>query len=151
VSVRSEIFDKALHEITTPALTAEGFVFDGSRTFRRVHTDKQFSEIINFQLGQRSHEGTFTVNLGVFISAHFPNIDLHSAHEVQCAIRQRLGHVVPTKFQALSVIPFFGQFFGPADTWWPFSSVEQTTNKSVSIVTAHIVNNGIPWLTSCRP
>ncbi|MGI9318616.1 MAG: DUF4304 domain-containing protein, partial [bacterium] len=65
MTARSDTFDACLIEIVSPKLIDIGFEFDKSRTFRRFADQQTVAEFINFQLGQRSLEGKFTVNLGV--------------------------------------------------------------------------------------
>lgn len=80
MSTRAAAFDKALREIAVPARSAQGFNFNGSRTFRRVSADCRICWIIDFQVGQRSTAGKFTVNLGVFVEGDGADVSVSQAN-----------------------------------------------------------------------
>lgn len=147
---RSKIFDKVLREITVPELKKSGFHFDGSRTFRKIIDNNATVQIINFQLGQRSKEGKFTVNLGVFHAGDSAGIILANTYEYHCqwANRTRIGQLIPSKLRWLRAIPFIGWLFGSFDRWWKFSEDDHLTRKNIALVTDTITRYGIPWLES---
>lgn len=55
--------------------------------------------VLNFQMGQRSLQGKFTVNVGVYVPevarAHFGSDTPSFIHEPTCCIRRRLGSLGP--------------------------------------------------------
>jgi len=148
MSARSQLFDQILASMYLPALS--GFTFDRSRTFRRVVETGTCVEIINLQLGQRSLEGRFTVNLGVFKSGDLAAIPLAKAKEYHCkhVYRTRIGLIIPPRFSLLADIPFLGIFFAPRDRWWKFSDNPEQTTVQMSIVLNLIRTYGLPWLVN---
>ncbi|WP_354549945.1 DUF4304 domain-containing protein [Rhodanobacter soli] len=147
MSTRFDAFDRALREIAVPALSAHGFKFDGSRTFRRLSQDRSVSELVNFQLGQRSMSGKFTVNLGVYADGDSPGISADQAKEHDCAParRTRLGPLIPTRFPALAKLPYIGFLFGPGDKWWSCSDDATQMGLVMPVVVNKIIQCGLPW------
>jgi hypothetical protein len=145
---RAKTFDKVLKEIAVPELKKNGFHFDGSRTFRKKTNDCPTILIINFQLGQRSMEGKFTVNLGVFHEGDFAGIPIDKACEYHCKrdYRTRIGQLIPSKLKSFQAIPFIGWLFGIPDRWWRFSDDKQATAKNISQVMTILKLYGMPWL-----
>jgi hypothetical protein len=148
MSTRATAFDHALRDIAVPALSSRGFRFDGGRSFRRRSGDRQRCAIINFQLGQRSMAGRFTVNLGVFAEGDSPGVDVARAREHDCRFdrRTRLGQLVPHRFSRLARLPYVGNLFGPRDRWWSFSDDGVRTQAAMSAVVDLIVVHGLHWL-----
>lgn len=153
MSSRASAFDKALRDVAVPALAAHGFKFDGSRTFRRLLGDGRSSQIVNFQLGQRSLEGTFTVNLGIFIEGDRLGVRPDHAKEYDCQFerRTRIGALIPPRFPRLASLPLVGMLFGIPDKWWPFSDDLSRTCASVSTAVDMIAGHGLGWLSASRP
>lgn len=148
------VFDAALREIAQPALAAHGFRFDGSRTFRRVADDGRSAAIVNFQRGQRSMEGRFTVNLGVYREGDSDGIAPAKAKEYHCAPhrRTRLGPCMPGWLPALARLPWLGILFGPRDRWWPLDSDDARMQATMATVVDAIARHGLPWLDAAtRP
>ena len=89
----SRVLDQQLRLVVLPTMNTRGFTFDRSRTFRRAMPDGSM-QIVNFQMGQRSMEGQFTVNLGVYRPGN-PVYDAGLSHgrvmEFNCENRTRLG------------------------------------------------------------
>lgn len=84
-----------IQEIITLELKAQGYQKSG-RTFNK-EISKGLIHVINFQMGLRSMEGQFTVNLGVFIE----ELDQMKAKntksikkEYECSIRTRLNELI---------------------------------------------------------
>lgn len=94
MTARSETFAECLQEVVTPKLNDIGFVFDKSRTYRRLVREQTGVEIINFQLGQRRLEGKFTVNLGVLTEDHEKDIELMKAYPYSCNYQDRIGYIL---------------------------------------------------------
>jgi hypothetical protein len=67
MSEASTTFDQELRAVVLARLRDHGFAFDGSRTFRRALGGGAIAHVVNFQLGQRSLQGRFAVNLGVYV------------------------------------------------------------------------------------
>ena len=146
MTARSETFAECLQEVVTPKLNVIGFVFDKSRTYRRLVREQTGVEIINFQLGQRRLEGKFTVNLGVLMQDHAKDVELMKAYPYSCNYQNRIGCVLPPKSELLKGVPYLGMIFGSHDKWWRFSADKEFTLLQVSEVCEKIVNYGIPWL-----
>ncbi len=154
MTTRSDAFNKGLRNIVEPVLNDHGFKFDKSRTFRRVCHNEDFSEIINFQLGQRSTEGTFTVNLAVFVDGDADNISVTKALEYHCkpSRRERLRSLMPNWTSVLAGKPILRRWFpATTDKWWKFSENEKFTQKQQAKVLQEIMTYGIPWLESNVP
>jgi hypothetical protein len=150
MSAQSLIFDRALRKVVVPALAGHGFTYDGSRTFRRVSPDGERADLINFQLGQRSLEGKFTVNLGVFKADDRTEIAVRKAMEYHCPLqrRVRIGLVLPPRISALAKLPVVGFLFGGQDRWWRFSADEVMTTLEMQRVVGLVIEHGLAWHAS---
>lgn len=117
-----------------------------------MSSDRQRCAIVNFQLGQRSLAGKFTVNLGVFAEADSPGINVARANEHDCRFdrRLRLGELVPHRFSRLAGLPYVGSLFGPRDRWWSFPDDGVHTHAAMSVVVDQIVAHGLHWLDTCQ-
>jgi len=148
MTARSDTFDECLAEAVTPKLIEMGFMFDKSRTYRKLVNANATVEIIGFQLGQRRLEGKFTVNLGVLTQteADEKGIELITANPHSCRYQNRIGCVLPPKSEMLKNIRYLGMFFGSHDKWWRFSAEKEFTLRQVKDVYEEIVDHGIPWL-----
>jgi hypothetical protein len=157
MSEAAKTFDHILRASARDALRERGFDFDRSRTFRRYPIPGAISQIVNFQLGQRSMEGRFTVNLGVYVPGEVPSnpADLQPdrACEYHCAWkrRERLGRLLPRPLPALQNVPLLGALFGPQDVWWTFSTDAARTQRSMERVLALLLNRGLAWLDAATP
>lgn len=153
MSSRASAFDKTLREIAVPALEVHGFKFDGARTFRRISSDGRTSQIINFQLGQRSMAGKFTVNLGLFTEGDRPGVSPAHAKEHDCRFecRTRIGALISPRHPRLASLPFIGMLFGIPDKWWTFA--EDPSRNAASVFTAvdKIRAHGFGWLIATGP
>ena len=149
---RASAFDKALREIAVPALAQHGFAFDGKRTFRRVSDAPRVSDIINFQLGQRSMSAKFTVNLGIFAEGDAPGVSVGQAKEYDYLTqrRTRIGSLM-LKSPTLSKLPWVGFLFGVPDKWWWFSETYAQTRASVTAAVETLVTTGVGWFATNRP
>jgi hypothetical protein len=153
VSTRSDAFDEALRLIAARVLAGHGFKFDGNRTFRRLSADQRVSELVNFQLGQRSLAGKFTVNLGVYVDGDISGVNVAQAKEHHCphGRRMRIGHLIPAKLPVLAKLPYIGFLFGPRDKWWPCSGDPAQLGAALSAVVDKIVLYGLPWQKASGP
>jgi hypothetical protein len=153
VSTRSDAFDDALRLVVAPVLARHGFKFDGNRTFRRLSADQCVSELVNFQLGQRSLSGKFTVNLGVYVDGDSSGINVGQAKEYHCLHdrRMRIGHLIPAKLPALAKLPYIGILFSHRDKWWSFSGDTAQLRATLSAVVDTIILCGLPWHKASGP
>ena len=69
-----------------------------ARTCNRT-TGDGLTHVINFQMGQRSLQGKFTVNVGVYVPeighAHYGTEAPSFVQEASCCVRRRLGNLGP--------------------------------------------------------
>ena len=153
MSARSDTFDSCLAELVTPRLSERGFGFDHSRTYRKIVDGGEAVEIVNFQLGQRSLEGKFTVNLGVLsrAEADAQDLALDRAYPYSCRYQNRIGRVLPARSERLRNLPYLGMFFGAHDKWWRFSEDRALTSRQLETVCDLIVAHAIPWLENFSP
>ncbi len=147
---RTKIFNGILRSDVKPFLTNKGFEFDNSRTFRRASGKNNQIEIINFQLGVRSMEGKFTVNLGVYEPTDDQKFDLQKVMPHDCAdfAQARLGEIIPAKLNNFNNMPILGFFFGQSDRWWRFTEDEFKTKKNMQAVVDILNKYGLNWLTN---
>jgi hypothetical protein len=150
MSGRTSAFDHALREIAVPALSNHGFMFNGGRTFRRVSVDGRTCQIIDFQLGQRSMEGKFTINLGVFVEGDQPGLSTQRANVDDCRFeqRRRIGTLIPLRFPTLASLPWIGFLFGTPDKWWRLSAEPSHINAALSAAVDELINRGLSWLNA---
>ena len=148
MSSRTSAFDDALRKVAVPALSGYGFTFNAGRTFRRVSTDGLSCQIIDFQLGQRSMEGKFTINLGVFVEGDQPGLSVSRASLDDCHFgrRRRIGTLIPLRFPTLASLPWIGFLFGTPDKWWRFSADPSQTNAALSAAVDDLIIRGLGWL-----
>lgn len=144
-------FTHRLRTLVAPALTAAGFVFDGSRTFRRLTAGGTRAQIVNFQMGVRSMAGRFTVNLAVYDPDDAPfAAPPAEAIESQCSHRRRmrLGVLIPGPLAAFARLPVIGVVFRPRDRWWRVDD-----GQGIEVARDATLTVGIAWLeanTSAR-
>ncbi len=154
---RVKALTSALRQSLKPALATQGFSFETStRTFRRAAGS--CTQIVNFQVGVRSLEGQFTVNLALF----HPQYNAAAIHgdicperplEYHCVLRQRLSILRETLltryFQPRMRGPdsFLGHWLTtPADKWWRFTEDEKQAIAELKSVERLLQAKGIPWL-----
>lgn len=138
-------------------LGIRGFHFDGHRTFRRA-VGRGVIQIINLQLGERSLQGMFTVNLAVYVpgeSAQRTTSGLclpEKIMEFHCVPdrRRRLGTLVPRRLEALQTLPLIGLFFVRRDMWWRCSRHDITATSLSSVLDA-LEKYGLDWLDGATP
>jgi hypothetical protein len=117
----------------TPRLKKAGFVKTG-RSFHK--TAGEAIQVINIQSDKYNFgfKGKFTVNLGVFFPAVFKIAYDHpikgKPKEYQCALRRRLGHLMPVR----------------KDWWWALSEMSDDTAIAADLAKA-MCDFGLPWLT----
>lgn len=145
----SRAIDAALRNVVAPSLKAEGFVFDGRRTFRRPHSEGRV-DIISYQLGVRSLAGQFTVNIAQYrpgdaADEEVPPDRVTYSH---CKRFKRLGELVPPSFPLLTRIPKIGFMFGARDRWWSHGADPSRTESNVLETLNLIREFGMPWLAT---
>jgi hypothetical protein len=150
MTARAEVFGQGLRDVVSPELAPLGFVFDRSRTYRRMLDGGRVVEIINFQLGQRSLEGRFTVNLGKLSNELRDDVALEKAYPYHCRTQTRIGLVLPPRSPRLANLPVLGPFFAPRDRWWRFSDDRTLTFAQLRQVTRLTVSHAVPWLEQSR-
>ena len=147
----------ALRSSLEPMLASHGFSFEpGTRTFRRAAGD--CTQILNVQVGVRSMEGRFTVNLGVF-HPQYNAIVIHGGAlpdkplEYQCVVRERLSvlrDTILTRYfrPRIEKKDTFLKFWltTPTDEWWRFSSSEAQITSELAAVQRLLLERGLPWL-----
>ena len=154
-SARLKELEKSISTEVSPVLRQEGFVFDRRmRTFRR-QVGSCF-QIINFQLGTRSMEGHFTVNLGIYhpVYREDPNSECPEfPEESHCLIRERLSLLRDTTLTKIfrhkfkQVDSFLKWWLTtPTDVWWKFSEAPGQTRNSMAAVLTLLQARGLPWL-----
>ena len=78
--------------------------------------------VLNFQMGQRSLQGKFTVNVGVYVPevarAHFGSDSPSFIHEPTCCIRRRLGSSDPNNAICGGSFPLAGSEFPVLSGGW---------------------------------
>ena len=150
MSSRVRTFDRSLREVVRPVLHAQGFVFDQRRTFRRIHAQRRFAEMIHFQIGQRSLAGRFTVNLGMLAPEDMDGIDPEKARPHDCPFenRVRIGFLLPASIPALSRLPLLGVLLAAKDRWWRFSEDETYTSRQLTKVMDLVLTYGLPWFAT---
>jgi hypothetical protein len=153
----SQTFNPALISVIVPALQQRGFVFDGSRTFRRAVGDAGILQLVNFQLGVRWLAGRFVVNLGVHVPGELSiGEQPASPAKTRCyhcsqSRSERLGRLLPGRLPSLQGAPFLGFLFGPRDIWWRHSWDKDVTEASLTKVLSLLDLHGIPWLERATP
>jgi hypothetical protein len=156
VAAAAKTFDGGLRAVIHPALAARGFVFDGNRTYRRELAGGVL-QLVNFQLGQRSLEGHFAVNLGVYVPGELDAGDAPASpartREYHCAWgrRERLARVRPVRFPRLGELPWLSVLFGPSDTWWRHAADERVTCASLAKALELLEQHGFAWLDRMTP
>lgn len=134
-----------------PQLAPLGFRYDGRRVFRRAVAHEPFPcvQIVEFQAGQRSLSGRFTVNLGVYSlrSARDPATPVPDPLPCHCLpdMTTRLGLLRPGIWAVMRAV------FGPervplGDKWWPYRGDPQNVARTMNRVAQLIVRYGVPWL-----
>ena len=142
-SSRLDVLNRGIKEVLDADLRALGFRYDGaSRTFRR--SVGEFVQIINFQAGQRSLEGRFTVNLGVFHPEYHDNGRDPGAKplEYHCLVefRSRIGGLIDSPILRFLGLPM------PSDKWWPFSPDASQVRRELDRVKPLVLGKAVPWL-----
>ena len=130
-------FNSSLRKVAVPVLKELGFAFDRSRTFSRLGPDGAVWEV-QFQLGVRSMQGQFTVNLRL----HQPN---------ERELSARIGGVHKTRWTRLLAKVFKDEgslwrtLLGPRDKWWCISAAPDEMQGALAEATAWLRADAIDW------
>jgi hypothetical protein len=155
-SDRIKALNAAIRESLQPPLLERSFHYEAStRTFRKAVGE--CTQIVNVQVGLRSLEGRFTVNLAIFHPEYRPGSDRgalpRAPEECDCWERTRLGMLRDTLVSKL-----LGRKFGddanfllwrlttPTDKWWPFTPSEAENRRRLESVKALLFERGLNWL-----
>ncbi|MGZ4971941.1 MAG: DUF4304 domain-containing protein [Limisphaerales bacterium] len=139
-------------------MLVQGFSYDSpARTFRR--SSGGCTQIVNFQVGVRTMEGKFTVNLGVFHQDYHQKtsaeVPAKPPRESDCLMefRRRLSVLRYTPVTAFfqSLIHNHDSFLKwwlvtPIDKWWAFTSDEPQVAKQLTCVRELLFTRGLEWL-----
>lgn len=146
-------FDRQLLAEASPFLVSAGFVAGADRIFRRAveHEGTHSIQIIEFQIGSRSMDGQFTVNLAVFnlqhLPAHWHKIEGEpESPDCMSDLVQRLGFFrspQPTLLDRL-----FKRQLTPHDHWWMLSAHRPKMQSAIREVLLLISTSGFDWLQS---
>lgn len=142
-----------LSQVVKPEMVSRGFHYDSStRTFRKP--SGVCIQIVDFQVGVRTMEGQFTVNLAVYHPEYrnpAPPDYPDRPREFNCLyeFRKRLSRLRDTPFTKF--FRFFlrnsdGWLVTPTDYWWPFTSDEAQVAKELGLVRRLLLDRGLAWL-----
>ncbi len=125
-------FNKSLLKVAKPQLEALGYKFDGKRRFTKI--DAQGNEmIIEYQVGTRSMQERFTVNLIIGEKS------------------ERLKKIRPTLMSRLAnrlfgdYDPWWKEIFLPKDDWWKISPFQKEMDSIVHKTVIDLKSYGISW------
>jgi len=155
-SARIRALEHGLNSYIRPALEAYGFKYF-ARTHGFYRQAGDCIQIIEFQPGVRSAEGSFTVNLAIYHPVyHEPSARVsNKPREYDCLMdfRQRLGPLRETLrtrlFKRLFSDPSHWMTWwltNTSDQWWPFSADDSEVLQSLKKVLNLLEAYGIPWL-----
>lgn len=126
-------FDKALKVVARPVLEKYGYTFDGKRKF--IKKNKNGSEcIIEYQVGIRSSQGIFTVNLIVG----------EKSERLNCIQSTWFSKLVNKVFGLYD--PWWKDIFLPKDKWWEISPFQKEMDSIIRKNTIELEKYGIAWL-----
>ena len=128
-------FNKSLRRVAKSELESLGFKFDGKRRFTKIGPNGN-ELIVEYQVGTRFTQGTFTVNL-------------------ICGERsERLAMIKPT-YLSKWVNKLFGDYdpwwkgiFLPKDDWWKISPFQNEMDSIVGETVAELTSYGLAWFGS---
>jgi len=153
---RIKALNAAIRDSLRSPLLEKGFDYEASkRTFRRAAGE--CTQIVNVQVGLRSLEGQFTVNLAVFHPEYRPSLDRvplsRLPEDWDCWERARLGmlrdtlasRVLGFKFSDDSNY-FLWRLTTAADKWWPFGADESENRHQLENLRGLLFTRGLSWL-----
>ena len=154
ISPRIKTLESGLSGLVAPALKGADFAFDKRRrTFRRKVGG--CTQIVYFQVGGRTMEGLFTVDLGVYHSIYREDSSSRAPEfpEVcHCLVRERLSVLRDTAITRLFPAWFRKSenvlkrwLSTPMDLWWKFNEDSENTLSSLSKALELFQSSRIPW------
>lgn len=127
-------FEYGLRKIGKPELELHGLKFDGRRKFLTIKSGISFG--VEFQLGHRSLENKFTINL--FAGDMYVRIGMIQDNW-QSKLVNHLG------IQRTSLIY---RLLSPRDKWWQIDSWDATTSEAIIDACKMIQKHGLPWINA---
>lgn len=124
-------FNKSLKSIAKPILEKYGYFFDGKRKFIKKNNN---TFIIEYQVGIRSTQGTFTVNL----------IFGDKQERLSCVNPTLFSKIVNALFKQYD--PWWKGVFLPKDQWWEISPFQKEMDSTIKQTTNKLESYGIDWL-----
>lgn len=154
-SARINALEAGIREIVEPELERRGFRFTAKlRQFSRPSGSCQ--QLIEFQIGLRAAEGTFTVNLAIYHPVyHHPAARSGPPRESDCLFefRRRLGTLRESRRTRLFRRLLAGRerwlarrLTSTSDRWWRFSADADVVRRSLTDVVRLLDERGLPWL-----
>ena len=125
-------FNNSLRNVAKPELALLGFEFDGKRRFSKIGQNGE-KQIIEYQVGIRSAQGTFAVNL------------------ISTDRQVRLAMIRPTLMSRFvnwlfgDYDPWWKELFLPKDDWWKISPFQKEMDSIVMSTVSDLKSFGIAW------
>ena len=154
-----KILENGIRQLIKPDVVKCGFSYDSStRTFRKQ--SGECLQIMSFQIGVRSMEGQFTVNLAVFHPEYrepacraFPPPDKPGEFDSLMEFRRRLSSLRDTpltKFfrKRIRNTDSFLKWWlvTPTDYWWTFTEEQTQVATELGLVRELFLARGLDWL-----
>ena len=128
-------FYKSLKHVAKPALDSEGFTFDGKRRVTKVSANGA-ELVIEYQVGVRAAQGTFTVNL--IAGDNFVRLAMIKPSLLSKWVKKLFGEYDP----------WWKGIFLPKDKWWQISPFQKEMDSIVGKTVAELKSYGIAWFES---
>ena len=126
-------FDNSLKNVVQPALEKHGYYFDGKRQF--IKEDKNGEKlVIEYQVGVRAAQGTFTINL----------ILGESSERLSMIKPTFLTKIINTIFWKYD--PWWKGIFLPKDKWWKISPFQNEMDSIIFKTVQELEAYGLSWL-----
>lgn len=152
---RIKALNASIREVLEPPMAERGFRYAAkSRTFRKAAGE--CTQIVGIQVGLRSLEGQFTVNLAVFHPEYRPGADGSVApvapEEGDCWARARLGTLRRTLGSRLLGSRFdegsnflLWRLTTAADRWWRFTADKAENDLQLRAAMDLLFSCGMDW------
>ena len=126
-------FDNSLKSVVQPALEKHGFFFDGKRQF--IKEGKNGRKLaIEYQVGVRAAQGTFTVNLILGESSERLNM-------IKPTLLSKIVNTILGEYE-----PWWKCIFLPKDKWWRISPFQYEMDSILSKTVKELEDYGLSWL-----
>lgn len=126
-------FDNSLKNVVQPALEKHGFFFDGKRQF--IKEGKNGRKLaIEYQVGVRAAQGTFTVNLILGESSERLNM-------IKPTLLSKIVNTILGEYE-----PWWKCIFLPKDKWWRISPFQNEMDSILSKTVKELEDYGLSWL-----